>query len=85
MSASKLKNEIGVILLGQPMSLKEVSATLNIKEKKTYNLLKSMFQTERILSFKDLDGQRKYRCTEEEEAKAIKRKARAEKKAAKAK
>jgi hypothetical protein len=85
MSASKLKNEIGVLLLGQPMSLKEVAATMNIKEKKTYNLLKSMFQTERILSFKDVDGQRKYRCTEDEEAKAIKRKARAEKKAAKAK
>lgn len=85
MSASKLKNEIGILLLEQPKSLKEIASTMDIKEKKAYNLLKSMFQNERVYSFKDIDGQRKYRCTEEEKAKAIKRKTRAEKKAGKAK
>jgi predicted transcriptional regulator len=85
MSASKLKNEIGVILLNKPMSLKEIAERMEIKEKKAYNLLKSMFQGDRIQSFKDLDGQRKYRCSEEEASKAQKRKEKAIKKRSKVK
>ena len=85
MSASKLKNQIGVMLLDKPMSLKEVAQTMEIKEKKAYSLLKSMFQKDRIAGFRDTDGVRRYRVTEEEAEKAVKRKARAEKKAAKAK
>ena len=80
MSATKLKNEIGVLLLDEPMSLKEVAAAMGIKEKKAYNLLKSMFTDERVISFQDADGERRYRVTEEEADKAQKRKARSEKK-----
>lgn len=83
MSASKLKNQIGVMLLDAPMSLKEVAATLEVKDKKAYSLLKSMFQKDRVAGFKDTDGVRRYRVTEEEAEKAAKRKASAEKKAAK--
>jgi DNA-binding PadR family transcriptional regulator len=83
MSSSKLKNEISVMLLDEPMSLKEIAKEMEIKEKKAYTLLKSMFTDERITSFKDEDGQRKYRLTEEEAEKALKRKERAEKKASK--
>ena len=85
MSASTLRNKIGVLLLDKPMSLKEISAELEITDKKAYSLLKNMFQDDRIISFKDSDGQRKYRNTEEEIEKALKRKARAEKKAEKTK
>lgn len=85
MSASTLRNKIGVLLLEKPMSLKEIAEELEIKEKKTYNLLKNMFQKDRVVSFKAEDGQRKYRNTKEEIEKAMKRKERAEKKAAKAK
>ena len=85
MSASTLRNKIGVLLLENPMSLKEVALELEITEKKGYSLLKNMFQKDRVISFKDLDGQRKYRNTEKEKESALKRKARAEKKAAKAK
>ena len=67
------------------MSLKEVAQELEIKEKKAYSLLKKMFQDNRVISFKDMDGQRKYRITESETEAALKRKARADKKAAKAK
>jgi predicted transcriptional regulator len=81
MSASKLKNEIGILLLEKPMSLKEIAEIMDIKEKKAYNLLKSMFQKDRVQSFKDLDGQRKYRCSDEESSKAQKRKEKAIKKA----
>ena len=83
MSSSKLKNEISVMLLAKPMSLKEIAQEMEIKEKKAYTLLKSMFTDERIISFKDEDGQRRYRLTDEEAEKAIKRKERAEKKASK--
>ena len=85
MSSSKLKNEIGVLLLDKPLSLKEIAGTMEITEKKTYNLLKSMFNDDRIESFKDMDGARRYRCMPDETEKALKRKARPEKKAAKKK
>ena len=85
MSASTQRNKIGVLLLEEPLSLKEVAAELEITEKKAYSLLKNMFQNDRVISFKDVDGQRKYRNTEEETEAALKRKARAEKKAAKVK
>ena len=83
-SASKLRNKIGVLLLESPLSLKEVAEILEIKEKKSYSLLKNMFQNDRVIGFKDTDGFRKYRITDEERVKALKRKAREEKKAAKA-
>ena len=72
-------------MLENPMSLKEIAQELDVKEKKAYSLLKNMFQNDRVISFKDMDGQRKYRNTEEETEAALKRKARADKKAAKAK
>ena len=85
MSASTLRNKIGVLLLDKPMSLKEIAAELEIKEKKAYSLLKNMFQKDRLTNFKDIDGQRKYRNSDDEAEAAQKRKARAEKKAAKSK
>lgn len=85
MSASTQRNKIGVLLLEKPMSLKELAQELEVKEKKAYSLLKNMFQKDRVVGFKDMDGQRKYRITESETEAALKRKARADKKAAKAK
>lgn len=82
---SALRNKIGVLLLDQPKSLKELADELEVTEKKAYSALKNMFQNDRVESFKAEDGQRKYRNTEEETEKAQKRKARADKKAAKAK
>lgn len=83
-SASTLRNKIGVLLLDKPLSLKEVAEILEIKEKKSYSLLKNMFQKDRVIGFKDTDGFRRYRITDEEREKALKRKAKADKKAAKA-
>lgn len=83
-SASTLRNKIGVLLLDKPLSLKEVAAILEIKEKKSYTLLKNMFQKNRVIGFKDTDGLRRYRITDGEKEKALKRKAKEEKKAAKA-
>ena len=83
MSASTLRNKIGVLLLEKPLSLKEVAGILEIKEKKSYSLLKNMFQNDRVMGFKDTDGVRRYRITDLEREKALKRKAREDKKAAK--
>jgi len=83
MSATKLKNEIGVLLLDTPMSLTELAEAMGIKEKKAYNLLKGMFTEERVNAFKDEDGVRRYRCTEVEVEAAAKRKAKTDKKAEK--
>ena len=83
-SASTLRNKIGVLLLEKPLSLKEVAGILEIKEKKSYSLLKNMFQKDRVIGFKDTDGMRRYRITDGEREKALKRKAREDKKAAKA-
>lgn len=83
-SASKLRNKIGVMLLDKPLSLKEVAEVLEIKEKKSYSLIKNMFQKGRVIGFKDTDGMRRYRITDEEKEKALKRKDREDKKAAKA-
>ena len=61
-----------------------MAEVLEIKEKKSYTLLKNMFQKDRVIGFKDTDGLRRYRITEEEREKALKRKTREDKKAAKA-
>jgi len=71
-------------MLENPLSLKEVAEILEIKEKKAYTLLKNMFQKDRVIGFKDTDGLRRYRITDGEREKALKRKAREDKKAAKA-
>jgi predicted transcriptional regulator len=83
MSASTLRNKIGILLLDKPLSLKEIAEILDVKEKKAYTLLKNMFQKERVFGFKDSDGQRRYRISETEIEVATKRKVKAEKKAAK--
>jgi DNA-binding Xre family transcriptional regulator len=83
--SAKLKNQIGVILIDQPMALKELAEEMELTEKRVYKLLSSMYKGERVTAFKDLDGVRRYRVTEDEAEKAEKRKARAEKKAAKGK
>ena len=83
MSASTMRNQIGILLLDKPLSMKEVAEILDIKQKKAYSLLKNMFQKDRVIGFKAADGQRKYRITEKEIEAATKRKVKAEKKAAK--
>ena|GEM_PF-1488054 len=83
MSASTMRNKIGILLLDKPLSMKEVAEIMDIKQKKAYSLLKNMFQKDRVIGFKAADGQRKYRITEKEIEAATKRKVKAEKKAAK--
>jgi predicted transcriptional regulator len=80
MSASTMRNKIGILLLEKPLSMKEIAELLNVTEKKAYSLLKNMFQGDKVIGFKDADGQRRYRISEKEIEAATKRKAKEEKK-----
>jgi DNA-binding IclR family transcriptional regulator len=59
-STAKLKKQILVHLADQPMSLKEVAELMELKEKRTYRLLRSLFEKEQIKTVKSEDGARRY-------------------------
>jgi DNA-binding IclR family transcriptional regulator len=61
-STAKLKKMILVELAEQPMSLKEIAAKMDLKEKRTYRLLRSLFEKEQIKSMRGEDGIRRYRA-----------------------
>jgi len=61
MSTAKLKKQILVHLGEQPMSLKEIAEKMELQEKKTYRLIKSLFQKEEIRMVRSEDGTRRYK------------------------
>lgn len=61
LSSEKLKKQVRQLLAEQPLSLKELAVKMNVKEKKAFNLLKSLFENGLVSSFKDQDNQRRYR------------------------
>ena len=66
-TAAKLKKMILAEIAVQPMSLKEIAAKMELKEKRTYRLLKSLFEKDQIQSSRDEDGIRRYSPSEEAE------------------
>ncbi len=62
--SAKLKKQILQQLEEQPMSLREVAERMELKEKRAYKLLRSLFESEQITSQKDDDGVRRYRPLE---------------------
>lgn len=66
-SAAKLKKMILAEIAVQPMSLKEIAAKMELKEKRTYRLLKSLFEKDQIQSFREEDGVRRYTPKKEAE------------------
>lgn len=63
-STAKLKKMILGELAEQPMSLKEIAAKMELKEKRTYRLLRSLFEKDQIKSMRGEDGIRRYRAVE---------------------
>jgi DNA-binding IscR family transcriptional regulator len=59
-SAAKLKKQILVHLDGNPMSLSEVAEVMELKEKRTFKLLRSLFNKDQIRMIRGEDGARKY-------------------------
>lgn len=61
MSSAKLKKQILVHLDEKPMSLSEVAEAMELKEKRTFKLLRSLFNKDQIKMIRDDDGIRKYK------------------------
>lgn len=58
--SAKLKKQILVHISEKPMSLAEVAEAMELKEKRTFKLLRSLFNKDEIKMVRDEDGQRKY-------------------------
>jgi DNA-binding IclR family transcriptional regulator len=65
-STAKLKKQILEHLSEKPMSLKEVAEVMELKEKRTFRLLRSLFEKEEIKRVKGEDGVRRYARAEKE-------------------
>jgi len=59
-STAKLKKQILVHLDEKPMSLSEVAEVMELKEKRTFKLLRSLFNKDQIKMVRGEDGKRKY-------------------------
>jgi DNA-binding IclR family transcriptional regulator len=72
MSTAKLKKDVVKYLQAKPLSLAEIAAAMELKEKRVFRLLRSLFEGGEIVSARGMDGIRKYRLTTEEEKAAAK-------------
>ncbi len=77
MSTAKLKKDALKQLEVKPMSLAALAAAMELKEKKVFRLLRSLFEGGAITSHRGADGSRIYRPTTEEEKAAAAAKAKA--------
>lgn len=59
--SAKLKKQILAHLSEQPMSLKELAEKMELKEKRTYRLLRSLFEKDQLEMVKGEDGSRRYK------------------------
>jgi predicted transcriptional regulator len=67
MSTAKLKKEVLRNLESGPKSLVEIAEAMDLKEKRVFRLLRSLFEGGEIVATRDVDGARKYRLTSAEE------------------
>ena len=58
--SAKLKKQILVHLADKPMSLSEIAEKMELKEKRTFKLLRSLFQKDEIKMVRSEDGTRQY-------------------------
>ncbi|MGD2142714.1 MAG: hypothetical protein PVH79_04465 [Candidatus Bathyarchaeota archaeon] len=63
--SAKLKKQILAHLAENPMSLQEIAEKMELKEKRTFKLLRSLFQKDQIKMVRSEDGQRRYVTNEE--------------------
>jgi predicted transcriptional regulator len=72
MSTAKLKKDALKVLQEKPFSLAELAEKMELKEKKVFRLLRSLFEAGEITSLRGADGIRKYRPTTDDEKAAAK-------------
>lgn len=58
--SAKLKKQILIHLAEQPMSLNEIAEKMELKEKRTFKLLRSLFQKDEVIMIRSEDGIRRY-------------------------
>ena len=58
--SAKLKKQILVHLAEQPMSLSEIAEKMELKEKRTFKLLRSLFQKDEVKMIRSEGGTRQY-------------------------
>ena len=68
--SAKLKKEALKLLQEKPMSLAELAEAMELKGKRAFRILRSLFEAKAITSLKTPDGVRKYRALTDEEKKA---------------
>jgi len=68
--SAKLKKEALKLLQEKSMSLSELAEAMELKEKRVFRILRSLFEAEAITSLRAPDGVRKYRALTDEEKKA---------------
>lgn len=67
-----MKKDALKVLQEKPFSLAELAEKMELKEKKVFRLLRSLFEAGEITSLRGADGIRKYRPTTDEEKAAAK-------------
>lgn len=63
--SAKLKKQIKAYLTENPLSLKEIAAKMELEEKKTFRLLRSLYQKDEIKMVRRDDRVRCYTLTED--------------------
>jgi len=58
--SAKLKKQILSHITEQPMSLKEIAEKMELKEKRTFKLIRSLYQKDEIVMVRGDDGARRY-------------------------
>ena len=64
MSTAKLKKQILADLSEKPMSLNEIAEKMELKPKRTFRLIRSLFHKDQIKNIRDKDGSRRYAIVE---------------------
>ena len=63
--SAKLKKQIKAYITETPLSLKEIATKMELEEKKTFRLLRSLYQKDEIKMVRRDDGIRCYTLTED--------------------
>lgn len=59
--SAKLKKQALQLIAEEPLTLRELAEKMDLKEKRAFRILRSLFQKGEISSFRDQDNQRRYR------------------------
>jgi predicted transcriptional regulator len=63
--SERLVQQVKMQLDERPMSLKELSARIRVEQKQVYRVISSLHRSSHIVHFRDLDGVRRYKLSEE--------------------